>query len=416
MRREKAAIAIKSRFMLIKATKEHQSEVQQSATISKIEYDEANICSWYLKKSDADDKAALNPFTPQPVLMLRVALTHVQDLALGPVEPHEVHMGPLLQLVQGPLKDTLKAEQPQLSQPVFTGEVFQPSDHLRGPPLDLLQQVHVLLMLGVPELKAVLQVGSHKSEVERENHLPRPAGHTSFDAAQDTVGFLGCKGTLSGHVELLINQYPQVLLLRAALNPFSAQPVFVLGIAPTHVQDFAFGLVELHEVRTGPALKPVKVPLDGIPSLQHVDCTTQIGVISRLTEGALNPTVHVADKDVKHCRSQYRPLRNATPHWSPLGYRATGCNTLSVTIQPIPYPPSGPSLKSMPLQCRDKDVVQDSVKCFAQVQVTVPSTRVHTGVPACPVQQHRNSSDALAICQPTRTAIAVINMFPGTAE
>ena len=49
-------------------------------------------------------------------------------------------------------------------------------------------------------------------------------------------------------------------------------------------------------------------------------------------------------------------------------------------------------------------------------QVTVPSTRVHTGVPACLVQQHRNSSDALAICQPRRKAIAVIKMFPGTAE
>ena len=30
-------------------------------------------------------------------------------------------------------------------------------------------------------------------------------------------------------------------------------------------------------------------------------------------------------------------------------------------------------------------------------QVTVPSTRVHTGVPACPVQQHKNSSDAALI-------------------
>ncbi|KAK4827477.1 hypothetical protein QYF61_018713 [Mycteria americana] len=49
------------------------------------------------------------------------------------------------------------AEQPQLSQPVFTREVLQPSDHLRGPPLDSLQQVHVLLMLGPPELNTILQ-------------------------------------------------------------------------------------------------------------------------------------------------------------------------------------------------------------------------------------------------------------------
>ncbi|GAB0190594.1 interleukin-18-binding protein [Grus japonensis] len=49
-------------------------------------------------------------------------------------------------------------------------------------------------------------------------------------------------------------------------------------------------------------------------------------------------------------------------------------------------------------------------------QVTVPSTRVHTGAPACPVLQHGNRSDALAICQPRRITIAVIKMFPGTAE
>jgi len=75
------------------------------------------------------------------------------------------------------------------------------------------------------------------------------------------VGLPGCERTLPGHAELLINQHPQVLLLRAALNSLSVQPVFVLGIAPTHVQDLALGLAELHEVRVGPPLKPVNVPL-----------------------------------------------------------------------------------------------------------------------------------------------------------
>ncbi|KAK4826701.1 hypothetical protein QYF61_010916 [Mycteria americana] len=252
----------------------------------------------------------------------------------------------------------LQAEQPQLSQPVFIGEVLQPSDHLHGSPLDLFQQVCVLLMLGAPELDAALQ---------------------------DMVGFLGCKCTLPGHVELLINQHPQVLLLRAALNPFSAQPVFVLGIAPTQVQYLALDLVELHEVRMGPPLKPVKVLLDCIPSLQQVDRTTQLGVVGKLAEGALNPTVHVADKDVKQHWSQYRPLRNATRHWSPLGHQAVECNSLSATIQPIPYPPSGPSVRSMSLQFRDKDVTWDSAKCFAQVQGFIPwdSTKIPEEAKVC---------------------------------
>ena len=83
-------------------------------------------------------------------------------------------------------------------------------------------------MLGAPEVDAGLQVRSHLSRLEGQNLLPRPAGHAAFDAAQDTVGLLGCDCTLSGHVELLINQHLYVLLLSAALNQFSPKPVLVL--------------------------------------------------------------------------------------------------------------------------------------------------------------------------------------------
>ena len=63
------------------------------------------------------------------------------------------------------------------------------------------------------------------------------------------------------------------------------------------MQDHALGLAEPHEVHVGPPLKPVKVPLDGIPSLKCVNCTTQCGVICKLAEGAVDPTV--IDKDFK---------------------------------------------------------------------------------------------------------------------
>ncbi|KAK4806919.1 LOW QUALITY PROTEIN: hypothetical protein QYF61_012640 [Mycteria americana] len=102
------------------------------------------------------------------------------------------------------------------------------------------------------------------------------------------TGFLGCKRTLPAHVQIFIHQYPQVLLCRAALNPFIPQSVLILGIALTQVQDLVLGLVELHEVHMGPLLKPVKIPLDGSPSLY---CTTQLGVIYKLAEVALNPTI-----------------------------------------------------------------------------------------------------------------------------
>ena len=110
---------------------------------------------------------------------------------------------------------------------------------------------------------------------------------------------------LLGHVEMLINQHSQVLHLGAGLNTFSVQVVCVLGVALSHVQDFALGLAEPHEVCTGPPLKPVQDPLDGIPFLQRVNHTSQLGVVGRLAESALDPTVHVAGKDVKQWWSQY---------------------------------------------------------------------------------------------------------------
>ncbi|KAK4813652.1 hypothetical protein QYF61_014951 [Mycteria americana] len=260
------------------------------------------------------------------------------------------------------------AEQPQLSQPVFIGEVLQASDHLGGPPLDSLQQVQVLLMLGAPELDAVLQVGSPKSGVEGENHLPRllvtlllmrPRRRLAFWAAstrcQVMLSFTSANTPESFSAGLLSLHSPPSLYL-------------CLGLPQPMWQDLALGLVELHEVLTGPPLKLVKVPLGSIPFLQRVHCITQLCVVGKLAEGALNPTVHVTDKDVKQCRSQYRPLRNTTRHWSPLGHQAVDHNSLSASIQPVPHPPSGPSVKSMSLQFRDKDVMQDSVKCFAQVQ------------------------------------------------
>ena len=73
----------------------------------------------------------------------------------------------------------------------------------------------------------------------------------------------------------------------------------IAGVAPTHMQDLALGLVEPYEIHTGLLLELVQVPLDGIPSLRCVSCTTQLGVICRLAEGALDPTVYVSDEDIK---------------------------------------------------------------------------------------------------------------------
>ena len=48
----------------------------------------------------------------------------------------------------------LQAEQGQLPQPFFIGEVLQLSDHLHVPPLDKPQHFYILLLLGPPGLYA----------------------------------------------------------------------------------------------------------------------------------------------------------------------------------------------------------------------------------------------------------------------
>ncbi|KAK4832829.1 hypothetical protein QYF61_025817, partial [Mycteria americana] len=93
---------------------------------------------------------------------------------------------------------------------------------------------------------------------------------------------------------------PQVLLHSATLNPIIPQPVLILEVTLTQVQDPTLGLVVPHEVHVGPLLELVHVPLDGIPSLRHVNHTTLLGVICKLAEGALDPTVYVIDEDIKH--------------------------------------------------------------------------------------------------------------------
>ena len=103
----------------------------------------------------------------------------------------------------------------------------------------------------------VFQVRPHQCRVEGQDHLPRPSDHSSFDAAQDTVGFLDCKGTLRVHVQLAIHQYPQVLFSRAVLNTYIPQLVLIAAAAMIQAQAIAFRFFEPHAVHLGSLLKPV---------------------------------------------------------------------------------------------------------------------------------------------------------------
>lgn len=112
-----------------------------------------------------------------------------------------------------------------------------------------------------------VQVGSHESWVEGQNPIPRPPVHSPLEAVQDRTGILGCEHIPPAYVQLLVYQHTQFFLLRADHSSFCTQPVFVLGIALTQVQNLSLGLVELLEDHTDSLPQPLQVPLDlSLPS------------------------------------------------------------------------------------------------------------------------------------------------------
>ena len=108
--------------------------------------------------------------------------------------------------------------------------MFQPSDHFCGHPLDLLSEVHAFPVLRAPELDEILQVRSHQSRVEEQNHLPRYAGYTS-DAAQNMIGLLRCESKLLALVQFFIHQLPQY----ASVCFLSSPPLGMYSLLHMHI-------------------------------------------------------------------------------------------------------------------------------------------------------------------------------------
>jgi len=179
------------------------------------------------------------------------------------------------------------------------------------------------------------------------------------------VGFLGCEVTLMAHVQLPICLYPQVFFRRAALNPFISKLVLVLRVASTQVQDLAFGFAEPHEVLLGPLLKPVQVPLDGIPFLWCVDCTQPLGVTCKLAD----PTVDVTDVDIKEYQSQHQSLGDTTCHQTPSRCGATDHHSLDSILQQVLRPLNILPIKPLFSQIGEKNAVGYCVKGLTEVQI-----------------------------------------------
>ena len=61
--------------------------------------------------------------------------------------------------------------------------VLQFSDHLCGPTLYSLYQLHFILVLGAPGLDTVLQMELQNIRAEEDNPLSLPSGQLTFDTA-----------------------------------------------------------------------------------------------------------------------------------------------------------------------------------------------------------------------------------------
>jgi len=70
----------------------------------------------------------------------------------------------------------------------------------------------------------------------------------------------------------------------------------------------------------GPLFKSVEVLLDGITSFCCISFISQLDVVSKLAEVALNLAVQVIDKDIKQHWSKDGPLRDTTCDHPPCGH------------------------------------------------------------------------------------------------
>ncbi|KAK4811398.1 hypothetical protein QYF61_003397 [Mycteria americana] len=265
------------------------------------------------------------PGQPGPVLdhpFSEVTFPHIQSKPplLLPGRRDRPHLStPSFQAVVesdevSPQPPFLQAEQPQVPQPLPISLVLQTLPQLRCPSLDTLQPLNVSLVVRGPTLNTAFEVRPHQCRVQGHGHCPSPAGHTIPDTSQDAIGLLGRLGTLLAPIQAAVNQHPQVLLCQAPFQPLFPKPVALHGVVVAQVQDPVLSLVDSHTIDLSPLIQPVQVPLQSLPTPQQINTPAQLGVVCKVTEGALNPFIQIIDKDIKQDWPQHRALGTPLPY------------------------------------------------------------------------------------------------------
>ena len=134
---------------------------------------------------------------------------------------------------------------------------------------------------------------------------------------------------------LLSTRTPRVLILRAPLQQVIPQPVLILAVIPSRVQDITPAFVKSQLVYCCPALHSAQVSLNGSTAFRCVSHSSRLCIIGILAEGGHYPLITVVDEDIEQDWTQDRPLWNTTAHRSPTRLCITDHNPLnSASSQP----------------------------------------------------------------------------------
>lgn len=141
---------------------------------------------------------------------------------------------------------------------------------------------------------------------------------------------------------------------------FFSQSVYISGTAPNQVQHL-WNFIRF----TWAHLSSFSRSL-WMSSMSCSNHTIHVGVICSAAECNLNPITFVIDTDIKRDPR----LTHRGPYTGPATTRTSQLPQYSGCNHPtIPYSLNSPPFIPIPLQFRNKDVVQDHVKGLAEVQV-----------------------------------------------
>ena len=135
----------------------------------------------------------------------------------------------------------LQTKQTQLSQPVFIGLVLQTSEHPCGPLLDPLQQLHILLVLGTPDLDTVLQMGLARCPSQKGQPPPSPCWSLLLMQLRVPLAFQAARA----HYWFMFS-FSSTSFSAGLLSMTSSPSLYMSGIVLTEVQQLTLGLVGPH--------------------------------------------------------------------------------------------------------------------------------------------------------------------------